>query len=249
MSFDSGNCINCKYCINVCKRHLLNGEKWDSLNCDHCKMCEKGCPTNARRFIGEVLTVDEVFHRAIKDIAFFETSKGGITFSGGEPLMQPDFAEELAKKIKLHGINSAIETCGFAAWKDAEKVLRYMDMILYDIKHMDSDAHKRLTGVPNQVILKNAVKASKLGIPMIIRMPVIGGYNSDEENISKTIDFAKKIGAREIHFLKYHRFGEAKYKKIRRIYDEKGAKTLSDEEMNALVILAKNQGLQARIDG
>lgn len=248
MMFTKSNCIGCGACQSQCKADALTAAGWNRELCLYCGKCADACPTGARRFAGRLMTVDEVVREAKKDMAFYHTSGGGVTFSGGEPLMQAGFAAALAKKLKSLYLDVAIETCGFAPWSAAQPVFEQVSQILYDIKIMDSEKHKFYTGVPNALILENARKCAKLGKKMTIRVPVIGGVNDDEENIKKTAAFARDIGVNEIHLLPYHRFGESKYEQLGFSYDFEG-RTPDDEHMDRLLKLVGNAGLKAQIGG
>lgn len=194
------------------------------------------------------MTVSEVREVVMQDAVFYRTSGGGVTFSGGEPLLQSDFAGVLAERLKKDYIRLAIETTGCVSWKRAERVLPLMDEILYDVKHMDSQIHRQLTGAGNERILANAEKAAGLKGDLIIRVPVIGGKNSDEENLYRTGVFAKKIGAKEVNLLPYHRFGESKYEKMGRKYTCQ-AYTPGDEEMRRLQALVESTGVPCKLGG
>jgi pyruvate formate lyase activating enzyme len=195
-----------------------------------------------------VMSIDDVVKEATKDWAFYQSSNGGVTFSGGEPLIQAAFAERLAEKLKALYFNLAIETCGYVYWQDGKKVLEKMDQILYDVKHMDSEKHRKFTGVDNKLILDNAKKCVELGKSLIIRIPVVGGVNDDEDNIDKTAAFASEIGVQEIHLLPYHRYGESKYEKLGIDYTFKGY-TPSEEHLDRLLEIIQARGIRAKTGG
>jgi len=249
MSVTVKNCMGCMECINRCEQHAITQTSWDAEKCMMCRKCENICPTGAREFLGRPMTVAEVVKEVMKDWAFYQSSEGGVTLTGGEPLSQAPFAIELAKELKNNYLHLAIETSGYAPWDRVKPLFELMDEIMYDVKHMDDEQHKRLTGVSNKLILDNAAKIAKLGKPMMIRVPTIGGYNSDDENIAATARFAKEIGATEIHLLPYHRFGESKYAKLGIPYPCPDATTPSDEEMERLRQLAESFGIKAQVGG
>lgn len=249
MSLVADNCMGCGHCYKVCETKALTPDAWNRTLCTGCGKCEFICPTGAREIMGKRMSVEEVTQEVMKDHPFYQTSDGGVTFSGGEPLTQSEFLEQLAIRLKGNFIHLAVETCGQFDWEKGKKVLDYVDQILFDIKHMDSATHKELTGLGNETILENARKAAQLKKDMIVRLPVIGGYNSDDENIKKTAAFAKEIGVKEMHLLPYHRFGESKYKKMHMVYDCDDAYTPDDQEMQRLKGLAEGYGLTVRIGG
>lgn len=242
------DCMHCGACYNSCQTGALTLNGWDREKCIECEACTDICPTGARKFIGKLMTPLEVKKEILKDSGFYRTSGGGVTFSGGEALSQSEFVEALAVELKKDYITMAIETSGYAPWEKAEKVLIYMNEILYDIKHMDSTMHKKLVGVGNELILENARRAAQLNSKFIVRVPVIGGKNNDFENIYKTGLFAKEIGADELHLLPYHRFGESKYNMLKREY-LCDAYTPSDEEMEKLKTVIGEMNLECHIGG
>lgn len=248
MVFSQNNCIACGECSEVCKNGAFKDGAWDIQKCMHCGACAENCPTAARELAGKWMSVEQIVNEVVKDWAFYQSSNGGVTFSGGEPLVQAKFAEQLAKKLKSLYVDLTIETCGYASWDNAKRVLRYMDSILYDIKLMDTEKHLAYTGVGNTLILGNARKAAALGKKMIIRIPVIGGVNDDDENIRQTALFALEIGVDEIHLLPYHRYGESKYHKLGLEYAFE-AYTPSDEQMARLVDIVKAHGIHAKTGG
>lgn len=244
------SCCGCGSCYRVCETGAIRAGslKWQRDKCALCRKCIDVCPTEARTAAGTYMSVSEVKELVMQDSVFYRTSKGGVTFSGGEPLMQDEFVTMLAECLKKDYVRLAVETTGCVSWSRAEKPLSLMDEILYDIKHMDGGKHKQLTGAGNELILENAEKAAKLHGDFIVRVPVIGGKNSDEDNIFRTGAFAEKIGAKEVHLLPYHRFGESKYKKIGREYTCE-AYTPEDDEMQRLKELVESSGIPCRIGG
>jgi pyruvate formate lyase activating enzyme len=148
-----------------------------------------------------------------KDMVFYRKSSGGVTFSGGEPLTQPDFLKAVIEGCQKLGIHVAIETCGFFSWGSVEDTVRLADFVLFDIKHMDDKRHKAVTGVANKRILENAKRIAQLDIPMVIRIPIIPSINDSQENIKATAKFVRDHlpGASGIEMLPYHRLGLSKY--------------------------------------
>jgi pyruvate formate lyase activating enzyme len=248
-TFTPSTCIGCNRCVTACPTGALSAiDSFDPAKCTDCFECEQACPTASRKIIGRDWQIDDVVDEALKDSAFYKTSGGGVTLSGGEPLAQPAAALELAKALKRAGLHLAIETCGHAKWSDVEAVLSHCDQILFDLKMMDSAKHKEFTGVGNELILENVRKAAQLNKELIIRVPVIGGYNNDPENIRATAQFAAEIGAAELHLLPFHRFGENKYKKSGMEY-HCTAHTPSDSEMNNLLQIVQSYKISAKIGG
>lgn len=160
--------------------------------------------------MGKIVSANEVFEEVSKDAIFYERSGGGVTLSGGEPLAQPEFALSILKLCKDAGIHTAVDTCGCASWETMERVLEYVDLVLYDLKHMDPLEHEKATGVSNNLILDNARKiCHESRSSLMIRIPIIPGFNDSLENMKSTAAFIlKDLNASiSIHLLPYHRLG------------------------------------------
>lgn len=184
--------------------------------------------------VGRIATVDEIFDVVSRDKVFYDESNGGMTLSGGEPLMQPDFANALVLEAKKRNIHVAIETTGFQQWQSLWKVVEKIDLVLFDIKVMDSKRHEKFVGVPNGLILENVKKLAGMNKDIIVRIPIIPGCNDSWDNLAKTSEFCKNIGVKNIELLPYHRLGEAKYDKLGRTYELKGLRTPSKEELREI---------------
>lgn len=157
------------------------------------------------------MSVQEVIDEVLKDKPFYQTSGGGVTFSGGEPFVQHEFLLELAKLAKENELNTAIETAGHIAWKFMEPVLPYLDLIYFDFKHPDTETHRKYTGVGNELICDNLKKITALNKEIIVRIPLIPGFNSDEDALEKSACILKEIGVKTVEFLHYHTLGESKF--------------------------------------
>ena len=173
--------------------------------------------TKDQKIVGRCYTVEEVFKEVRKDKAFYNTSGGGVTFSGGECMLQINFLLELLRKCKEEGIHTAIDTAGNVPWESFEKVMPYTDLFLYDIKTANNDTHKKYTGVENALILENAAKLLGAGVRMWIRIPIIPGVNNSPEEIEEIRKFLIQNGYPEkLEILPYHSLGEHKYKNLGR---------------------------------
>ena len=207
MMFYKDKCTGCGKCKSVCPYHLEQ--------CELCGKCTLYCPVDARMVCGKEHTVDEVLKEVLKDKAFYETSGGGVTFSGGECMLQIDFLAEILKKCKENGIHTAVDTAGHIPFESFEKILPYTDLFLYDIKIFDSQKHKQYVGVSNELILENLKKLFERKAKLWIRIPIIPDVNDSIEEIQKIKDFLKTIGtAEKIELLPYHAMGENKYRAI-----------------------------------
>ena len=234
----------------------MDGEKTitDRELCTGCGECVESCPNEARSLMGERLSPEDVFTRVSRDKIFYESSGGGVTLSGGEVVAQPGFSIRILKLCRESNIHTAIETCGFAKWETLKHILAYVDLVLYDLKHMDSELHEQFTGVPNHLILENAKRiVHELHFPMLVRLPVIPGYNDSLENMEHTTSFIKNDLSPDIkvHLLPYHRLGESKYERMENHERLEAMKIEppSDEKMNSLVSLFESQGLSVTLGG
>ena len=174
------------------------------------------------KIIGRDVTVREVMQEVIKDAPYYKRSGGGLTLSGGESLLQPDFGVALLRAAKDMGLTTAIETTGFAGFDVIERFLKYLDYVLMDIKHMNPQKHKKFIGHTNELVLENAKRIKDSGANLTIRVPVIPTFNNTVEEISEIAKFAKSLGVEKLHLLPYHRMGEDKYAGLGREYLLKG---------------------------
>jgi pyruvate formate lyase activating enzyme len=209
---------------------------WDlATDCD--ESMASLCPTGALEMFGKTMTVDEVLDEVGKDASFYRSTGGGMTLSGGEVMLQPDFAAALLKGAHESGFNTAIETACNAPWANLEKVLPHVDTMLHDIKLMDSARHKKWAGAGNERILANFKKAYETfpDIEFIARTPLIPGVNADEEFVRAVLEFIKPYkNVIDYELLPYHRFGLGKYMSLGVVYELDDYKTPSDEVVNHL---------------
>ena len=213
MMIYKNKCTGCGKCASVCPHHLSS--------CEFCGKCEILCPNDARKVCGKEYTPEEVLKEVIKDKTFYETSNGGVTFSGGECMLQADFLCETLKLCKENGIHTAIDTAGCVSWEHFEKIMPYADMFLYDVKCFDEQKHKEYTGVSNKLILENLKKISDTtNKDIIIRIPVVHGVNDDEKEMGMIAEFLKGIRYTSVDLLPYHKMGEHKYDALDMAYTE-----------------------------
>ena len=213
-------CVKCSECVTSCMNglHIIDNDAVHLITregCTFCLDCVNACMADALKLYGKEYTVNELCKIAASDIDFYNQSGGGITCSGGEPLMQADFLEDFLSLCKEKALHTAVDTSGHASWLDFEKILPFTDIFYYDIKHMEPARHKELTGMDNNLILENLQKLSETGAAVEVRIPVIPGLNDDEENIQQTADFLKSIKTLKIvRPLPYHALSMSKYTSI-----------------------------------
>ena len=200
--------------------------------------------------IGRDVTVGEIMQEVLRDMPYYRRSGGGITLSGGECLVQPEFSAAILAAAKEYGLNTAIESTGCADFSKIQLLLPHLDLYLMDIKHTNSEKHKAFTGVDNRLILENARRIAESAKKLIIRVPVIPTFNDTPEEIRGIAEFAASLpGVEEIHLLPYHRLGQDKYAGLGREYTLKHISPPTDEHMNELLKVALSVGLKAQIGG
>lgn len=241
--FLKGCPLRCKWCANPESQNGETEVAWTKSKCIGCGKCkgadwteiDKICPSKARHTIGYDTTVEQVLSVVDRDGIFYGDEEGGLTISGGEPLMQHKFTYQLLKGAKELGINTAIETTGFAAPEKFIKVAGKLDYLLMDIKTLDNNIHKAVTGVSNEIILDNftMIRRSFPNLPVHVRTPVIPGVNDNEEAIRNIYDFIGNCHNVRYELLKYHKLGESKYESLGREYPM-GDAVLADEVFEKL---------------
>ncbi len=237
-------CIAARDCLSACPEKALaltpNGMGIDRARCTTCGACVAACPAAALEIIGRPWSVEELLAEVQKDAVFYETSGGGVTFSGGEPMRQADFVAALARLCHQAGTHVALDTCGAAAWEQYEQVLPWVDLVLYDLKIWDRAAHRASTGSDNAAILENARRIAASGKPMWIRTPVIPGHTAEAANIAAIGDFiaAELPTVERWDLLAYTNLGQPKYRRLERPYALEGVPLLTRAEMEALHAVA-----------
>lgn len=251
IAFVKDKCTYCGLCTEVCPEGAISELiALDRSLCTKCGMCVEVCYSGALRQVGQMMKVSDVMQEVGKDEPFYRRSGGGVTLSGGEPILQAPFSREILKLCRQRYIDTALETCGFGLWPQLREVLEFTDLVLYDIKHMDPLKHKEFTGAPNQIILENAKKIAQLGIPMVIRVPLIPEHNADVENITATARFAKEeLGVKELHLLPYHQYGKNKYTILGRDYPMDNIKPPDREQIGVFKTVVESFGLSCVVGG
>jgi len=237
-------CIGARDCLAACPENALDltssGMRIDRARCTVCGACASACPAAALEVIGRRWTPEQALAEVQKDLVFYETSGGGVTLSGGEPMAQAAFTTELARLCRAAGLHVALDTCGLVPWSQYEKVIPWVNLVLYDLKIWDERRHRKATGVGNAQILDNARRISAAGIPMWVRTPIIPGYTADPENIAALARFISEElpTVRRWDLLAYTNLGRPKYRRLDRPYALEGVPLLTREEMSALHALA-----------
>lgn len=247
--FYENKCKGCGGCISHCpsNANVMEDERlcFDRTKCTACGNCGDWCIYEARELAGVDYTVEQLVKEAKKDRMFYEQSGGGVTLSGGEVMSQDvDFLEALCRGLHREGLSVFIDTCGFAPYEKYEKILPYVDTLLYDIKAMDSAVHREWTGVDNALILENLKKLSAAGANIYIRIPIIGGVNADEGFMQQVIAFLKEnnIHPAQVNLLPYHNFGRNKYASLAKEYDDASMQVPPKEQMEQFKELFINNG-------
>lgn len=233
--FLKGCPLRCKWCCNP-----------ENLSREPQYMLVQG----KQKLIGKEMTVEEVMREIRKDMIYYYRSHGGLTISGGEVLMQPHFARSLLEACKSEGISTAIETSAFAEYEVIEQLLPWLDVALCDMKHVDEEKHLKFTGLSNRGILENIRKIGLSKTELIVRVPVVPGFNDTEKEIEMISTYAASIqGVKRLHLLPYHRLGEAKYEGLGEDYSLKGIKPMNSEQMEQMLKIARLSGLECQIGG
>lgn len=238
-------------CVSACPVDSIqlneqNKPVIDRDSCDTCGKCAEVCDKDALKVVGREMTVDEVLKEVEKDRAFYRRSGGGLTVGGGEPLSQYRFVAELLEAAGDSYIHTAVETCGHAPWKHFETVLRHVDLLQVDLKHMDPKRHKELTGQTNELIIDNLKKVPYVKDPqdVIIRVPVTPGCNDSVENIKKFAKFVSESGFKQVELMPYHKLGVSKYLQYGMVYQLNDPKPPQKTDIQELKKIVEGFGLQ-----
>ncbi len=208
------------------------------------------CPTGALQMIGERTSASALVGQVMRDRVFYDESEGGVTISGGEPLVQAPFVADVLRRLQNEGVHTALDTCGFAPWDHLREAAAYADLVLFDLKLMDSGRHERATGVPNDAILRNLANLVRVHANIWIRIPVIPAVNDDDENITATANFLTTLHLPlRVDLLPYHPTGEAKFARLGKHYALHGTATPSPDQMAGIASRFIERGLYATIGG
>lgn len=246
--YHNSECVHCKRCVASCPERAISADGEGKIHIDFdrcvgCLTCVHSCPKRALTYEGNTRTVDEVFELCMQDVDFYEESGGGVTISGGEGMMQPDFVEALLHRLKEKGIHTAIETTGCVPSEVFQRLAPQFDLLLFDVKHWDSVKHKEGTDVGNEQIIENLRWGHEQGLNILPRIPVIPGFNGEIEDAEGIAGLLNEIGLTRAQLLPFHQMGERKYEFLNRKYELTGIKALHPEDLTAYRQAFLNKGI------
>jgi pyruvate formate lyase activating enzyme len=251
--FDPTRCIGCLNCLKICKNNAVSIENgritYSRHRCVDCGKCAVECYAEARIVKGRTVEIDEVLEEILKDEPFYAESGGGVTLGGGEPLDQPVFAAGLLRACKEKDLHTAMETAGSIPWKNLSMTIPHTDLFLFDIKHTNPEKLASYARADSDLIGSNLKALSGCGKKIVVRTPVVPGFNDTIGEIDDIARFAKNLNLEEIHLLPYHRYGQGKYGLMGRTYPFDGPESVSDERMEILKQTALKNGLRVQIGG
>jgi pyruvate formate lyase activating enzyme len=244
-------CIGCGECFERCPQgaHVVEngGRLFLRERCQACGTCVETCYAQALVLVGECKTVDEVVEEVLRDLPFYETSEGGVTLSGGEPLLQPDFSYAILERCRAEGLHTAIETAANFPWARVAAILPVTDLVMMDIKLMDAERHKACTGVPNARILENAVRLGREAPALIVRTPIVPGVNDNTEDVAAIAQFAGQLpNLLYYELLPFHPMASGKYDSLDMDYRARDLKSPPKEQMDALTEVAAQYVIKAQ---
>lgn len=247
-------CISCGFCQDACSEGanaIIDGSLvFDKGKCVNCCKCAQVCCAKAREIMGREYTIEELIKELDKDVPFYKKSGGGITYSGGEPLLHPEIIAQISPHYQEQGITSAVETCGYVAWENIEQTLSVIDLFLFDLKFVDSQKHIDYCGQSNKLILDNLTKLCAIK-DVIVRMPIIPGINDTEKDLELAGEFLKEISQdiEYVNCLPYHNLGTAKYDALGIKYELSALKAPTGERMQEIKRQLETYGLSVKIGG
>jgi pyruvate formate lyase activating enzyme len=244
-------CVLCGECLKVCDKDAIRINGWavtDRSKCEVCSACVVACYNGAREISGYQASVDEVMSEVLRDMPFYEGSGGGVTFSGGEPLLQHRFLLELLRSCREHDLHTVVDTSGYAKWEVMASLREYVDLFLFDLKMMDEERHIQYTGVSNRLILTNLKRLSETGSSVFIRIPLIPGINDDQENLNASAEFIHALSnVTGVELMGYHDLAAAKYEAMGIAYRLIETKPPAKDHLLSLARIFEQAGLQVKI--
>lgn len=251
LHYDDERCLEgCTRCVSACTEGALRDARPDRAafsRCTACGACESECPSGALRIVGRARTVSELLEELLRDRPFYASSGGGITLSGGEPVLQAPFLARLLPLAKREGLHVALETCGAYPFSLLEPLLEWIDLVLFDVKAASAERHRALTGRPNGQILENLALLVPRAALLEVRMPVVPGRNDDDENVARTAALLAGIGVERLTLLPYNHLWEAKLSRIGTDRRPLGIRPPPGERYDELVRAFEGHGIAASI--
>ena len=252
--WDPAKCLHCGTCIRTCPQQAVTADPsaaengiirvFDE-NCKDWRLCIERCPGEALKAEGSWMSVSQVMDTVLQDTPFYEESGGGVTLSGGEAFVWPQFMKQLLKELRRNEIHSAVETTGYVQRDVFREIAPMLDLLLFDIKHWDGEKHKEGTGVSNELILENMKWAVGQGLDVLPRLPVIPGYNNAVSDAEGFADRLRQAGAKRVQLLPFHQFGEKKYEMLGREYAFSGTDALHEEDVEEFRQALIRSGVEA----
>jgi len=258
IKFTVSKCTGCGRCIDTCPVHALQYDSneqnkkviLDRQLCDNCGKCVDVCYEGALEIFGKYYTLEEIYNESKRDEQYYRSSGGGVTIGGGEPTFKPVFTYALMKKLQESGVHVAIDSCGYTKSEEGLRILKEADLLLYDIKGINGEKHYKNTGVNNETIISNLKMLDSLGKEIIIRLPLIPGYNDSQEDLTAAAALLSSLkSVIRVDLLAYHEFGRIKHEQLGREYKLKGVKTLSDERLQQIKEFFESYGLDVQLGG
>ena len=243
-------CIGCLECVRNCPVHVLvNPGDPNPSGCIKCGACSETCYSGARTLVGKYYSVEDILREVGRDKLLIDESGGGVTVSGGEPLSQHEFTYELLRALKREGYHTALDTCGYSCWGHLERLLPYTDLVLYDLKHVDTNTHLKLVGKDNALIISNLRKLSKRNVNIVVRIPLIPGINDSKQDLKRLARLLRDMRLDLVEILPYHRLGVPKYESLGREYTLGCLETYNTTQLLEIQEYLRLFGLKTTVEG